>query len=47
MNLDDLRRLSLHDVGNWPMLREAKGLRPRPGARALSGYTQPVDLKKA
>mgnify|MGYP003458769965 FL=1 len=20
MNLDELRRLSLHDVGNWPML---------------------------
>jgi type IV pilus assembly protein PilO len=23
MNLDDLRRLSLHDVGNWPMLPKA------------------------
>ena len=23
MNIDDLRRLSLHDVGNWPMLPKA------------------------
>ena len=26
MNLDDLRRLSLHDVGNWPMLPKALAL---------------------
>ena len=23
MNIDDLRRLSFHDVGNWPMLPKA------------------------